>query len=341
MHTARNAAKASEYSECLTGRSGRGGEKSESLLAGVVEAWWPAQTVVKALVRMPSGARYGYRKDAPDAWTICPCRCPCSSNGSDVCVSCKCRLCYATTSASGPLQRTLPGTNCLHHRRRRVPCCRHRRQRARYCCTANIVHVPSRPRQASGTAVRLDKRHLHRFFPSPASLPGAMHVNSPSATLNPQQHSHAHEPIAVALAPAPPACCCVRRPAWLLARAWQCCSLEALATWRMLTRRRAPVPVSKASPQPSVGGHAASRGVRASNGMGSVQWCSRPDCRRINATALVAWAAGICVGRLWLDCSLPPIIMRRMPGTRTKRATPQPFWADSGWGHGTSASQSG
>ncbi|KAM0701980.1 hypothetical protein Q7P35_010890 [Cladosporium inversicolor] len=95
--------------------------------------------------------------------------------------------------------------------------CRHRRQRAcpaevPYCCTslAHIVHVRLRPRPEttrhdttrSGAAVRLDKSQppgqggsgkkweqpLHRvFFPWPASLPGAMHVNSSTATLNPQQ----------------------------------------------------------------------------------------------------------------------------------------------------------
>jgi hypothetical protein len=64
-------------------------------------------------------------------------------------------------------------------------------------------------------------------------------------------------------------------------------------------------------------------------------------CRTISATALVAWAAGICEGELGLYCTLPPIIMRRMPGIRTKRANPRPFWADSRCGHGTSASQSG
>lgn len=36
-------------------------------------------------------------------------------------------------------------------------------------------------------------------------------------------------------------------------------------------------------------------------------------CRTISATALVAWAAGICEGGLRLYCTLPPIIVRRMP----------------------------
>jgi hypothetical protein len=51
------------------------------------------------------------------------------------------------------------------------------------------VRLRTAPRLGSGTTVRLDKGPLHRLFPSAASLPGAMHVNSTTATLSPQQSS--------------------------------------------------------------------------------------------------------------------------------------------------------
>jgi hypothetical protein len=53
------------------------------------------------------------------------------------------------------------------------------------------VRLRTAPRLGSGTTVRLDKGPLHRLFPSAASLPGAMHVNSTTATLSPQRRQHA------------------------------------------------------------------------------------------------------------------------------------------------------
>jgi hypothetical protein len=44
-----------------------------------------------------------------------------------------------------------------------------------------------RPSRQEAWSLELGGTPLHRFFPSPASLPGAMHVNSTTATLNPQQ----------------------------------------------------------------------------------------------------------------------------------------------------------
>jgi hypothetical protein len=67
----------------------------------------------------------------------------------------------------------------------------------------------------------------------------------------------------------------------------------------MQVRKRAYVQTAAASPPSPV----ASGAVRASNGTSTVQWCSPSACRTINATALVAWTAGMCVGELWLHAA--------------------------------------
>lgn len=151
-------------------------------------------------------------KDAPDARkaTICPCRCPrrrpCPCKQATTCVlSCKCRLCYANSLCSTRYPGRTAYSNSNYTTVGGV--CRSVAiatpaaglSGQRYSGTA-VLPFRSRTRSSAPIHVRhdsalwarappsvLDKRPLHRFFPWPASLPGAMHVNSTTATLNPQQ----------------------------------------------------------------------------------------------------------------------------------------------------------
>ena len=77
--------------------------------------------------------------------------------------------------------------------------------------------------------------------------------------------------------------------------------------------------------------------------MGCVQGISAvlSACRRIHATASVAWAAGICVGGISLYCSLPPIINTHAWHSREASVHAAFIRADSRRGHSTSVSQSG
>jgi hypothetical protein len=139
--------------------------------------------LVKVDNDMPSGARYAYRKmhRMHARPTICcrrqrPCPCCSSKSGNDVCPA----------SAASSLREQL-----LHHHATRDECRRRMchsvaiaRQRASPARSTAVLPVSYRfvcahnRLQGAGTAVRLDKRPSHRLFPWPASLPGAMHVNS-------------------------------------------------------------------------------------------------------------------------------------------------------------------
>lgn len=180
---------------------------------------------------MPPGARHGYRERCTGCTlaTICPCRCPrprpCTRRQQASKQRCKCRLCYANRR---PLQRTLldltrdeqppppPSAACallspsppagqaarrgsgwyFPHRTRSSP---------------PIAAMPGRERVGS-----IRERAMHRFFPPPASLPGAMHVNSTDCHLESSAiHRRSPSPGAASVL------LCATRVA-PCARAWQC-----------------------------------------------------------------------------------------------------------------------
>ena len=132
-----------------------------------------------------------------------------------------------------PQQRALPGTNSLHRRRRchpTLPCLAlppllppSRGSGPEYCSTL----APSNEFDYCALDTALWARATpsvspggpsHRLFPSPASLPGAMHVNSTTATMNPQPERLPSP--CPKLAPNAASTLCWSRHVCLLARAW-------------------------------------------------------------------------------------------------------------------------
>jgi len=103
-----------------------------------------------------------------------------------------------------------------------------------------------------------------------------MHVNSTTATLNPQQSYPCPNHVPVAPGAASNAVCDL--PGSLRARGNNntsvCRSLEVHPGRHMHIPKRACAPMSKPPPQHPLGGPVASSIVRASNGMSTVQRCS-------------------------------------------------------------------